>query len=103
MYPEIDAPVFVRKPQQPFSGGHSKHRLRPVRDVLRDQNDLKLLTGCADFIPNSLAHQKPRHWGYEGNRASLRVRFVLPHDAIFLHASIVTSEGHRAAKSNRVS
>jgi len=25
--------------------------LRPVRDVLRDRNDLKVLTGCADFIP----------------------------------------------------
>jgi hypothetical protein len=25
--------------------GHSKHRLRPVRDVLRDRNDLKVLTG----------------------------------------------------------
>ena len=41
--------------------GHSEHRLRPVQDVLRDRNDLKRLTGCADFIPNSFAHQKPCH------------------------------------------
>jgi hypothetical protein len=47
--------------------GHSKHRLRPVRDVLRDRNDLKLLTGCTCYIPNSFAHQQPCHWGYEGN------------------------------------
>src|ERR1035437_7120364 len=39
--------------------GHSKHRRRPVRDALRDRNDLKVLTGCADFLPNSFAHQKP--------------------------------------------
>ena len=71
--------------------------------VLRDRNDLKVLTGCADFIPNSLAHQKPCHWGYEGNRTGLRVRFVLPHDTIFLHASIVGPEGHRAPKGNGVS
>src|SRR5580704_256433 len=48
--------------------GHSKHRLRPVRDALRDRNDLKLLTGCTYYIPNSFAHQKPCNWGYEGNR-----------------------------------
>ena len=35
--------------------------------VLRDRNDLKLLTGCTYYIPNSFAHQKPCHWGYEGN------------------------------------
>ena len=33
--------------------------------VLRDRNDLKLLTGCTDYIPNSFAHQGPCHWGYE--------------------------------------
>jgi hypothetical protein len=48
--------------------GRSKHRLRPVRDMLRDRNDLKVLTGCADFIPNSLADQKACHWGYEGRK-----------------------------------
>src|ERR1700736_3975853 len=83
--------------------GHSKHRLRPVRDVLRDRNDLKVLTGCADFIPNSLAHQKPCHWGYEGNGTGLRVRFVLSHDMIFLHAPIVAPEGHGAPKGDSVS
>lgn len=30
--------------------------------VLRDRNDLKLLTGCTDDIPNSFAHQEPCHW-----------------------------------------
>src|SRR5271154_4744220 len=75
----------------------SKHRPRPVRDVLRDRNDL---TGCADFIPNGVTHQKPCHWGYERNRTSLRVRFVLSHDTIFLHASVVAPESHRAAKGN---
>src|SRR4029077_16213290 len=75
----------------------------PVQDVLRDRNDLKVLTGCADFIPNSVAYQKPCHWGYEGNRTGLRVSFVLPHDTIFLHASIVAPAGHRAPKGNGVS
>jgi hypothetical protein len=56
--------------------GHSTS-LRPVRDVLRDRSDLKRLTGCADFMPNNLAHQKPYHWGYEGNRAGLGVGLVL--------------------------
>src|SRR5258707_10735052 len=35
--------------------------------VLRDRNDLELLTGCTCYIPNIFAHQKPCHWGYEGN------------------------------------
>jgi hypothetical protein len=61
--------------------GHSKHRLRPLRDVLRDCNNLKLLTGCTDY----------------------RVRFVLSHDTIFLYAPIVAPEGHRAPKGNGVS
>ena len=39
----------------------------PLRDVLRDRDDLKLLTGCADDIPNSFAHQKLCHRGYERN------------------------------------
>ncbi len=39
--------------------GHSKHRLRPVRDVRQDRNDLKVLTGCADFIPNSPSEALP--------------------------------------------
>ena len=71
--------------------------------VLRDRNDLKLLTGCADDIPNSFAQQKPCYWGYEGNRTGLWVRFVLSHDTIFLYAPIVTLEGHRAPKGNSVS
>src|SRR5216683_2741170 len=71
--------------------------------VLRDRNDLKLLTGCTDYIPNSFAHQKLCHWGYEGNRTGLRVRFVLSHDIIFLYAPIVAPEGHRAPKGNSVS
>ena len=98
----ILTPIFGEGPLLAQSG-HSKHRLRPVRDVLRDRNDLKVLTGCADFIPNSLAHQKPCHWGYEGNRTGLRVRFVLSHDTIFLYAPIVAPEGHRATKGNSVS
>ena len=48
--------------------------------VLRDCNNLKLLSGCTDYIPNSFAHQNPCHWGYEGNRTDLRVRFVLSHE-----------------------
>jgi hypothetical protein len=71
--------------------------------VLRDRNDLKLLTGCTDYIPNSFAHQKPRHRRYEGNRTGPGVRFVLSHDTIFLDASIVAPEGHRAPKGNSVS
>lgn len=27
-----------------------------------DRNDLKFLIACADYIPNSFADQKPRHW-----------------------------------------
>jgi hypothetical protein len=83
--------------------GRSKDRLHPVRDMLQDRNDLKVLTGCADFIPNSLSYQKPCHWGYEGNRTGLGVRFILSHDTIFLHAPIVAPEGHRAPKGNGVS
>jgi hypothetical protein len=71
--------------------------------VLRDRNDLKLLTGCTDDIPNSFAHQEPCYWGYEGNRTGLRVRFVLSHDMIFLHAPIVAPEGHGAPKGDGVS
>jgi hypothetical protein len=70
--------------------------------ALRDRNDLKLLTGRADFIPNSFAHQEPCDRGYEGNRTGLGVRFVLSHDMIFLHAPIVASEGHRALKGYSV-
>jgi hypothetical protein len=83
--------------------GRSKHRLGPVQEVLRDCNDLKLLIGCTDYIPNSFAHQKSCHRRYEGNRAGLRVRFVLSHDTIFLYAPIVAPEGHRATKGNSVS
>ena len=70
--------------------------------VLRDRNDLKFLTGCADDIPNSFAEQRPRHGRYKGNRTGLGVRFVLSHDTIFLDAPVVTPEGHRAAKGNNV-
>jgi DNA invertase Pin-like site-specific DNA recombinase len=44
------------------AGIEEQLRLHEVRDVLRDRNDLKLLTGCADFIPNRFAHQKLCHW-----------------------------------------
>src|ERR1700676_4698127 len=71
--------------------------------VLGERNDLKLLTGCTYYIPNSFAHQKPCNWAYEGNRTGLRVRFILSHDTIFLYAPIVAPEGHRAAKGNSVS
>ena len=71
--------------------------------VLRDRNDLKLLTGCTDYIPNSFAHQKPRHRRYEGNRTGLGVRFVLSHNSIFLYAPIVAPKGRRAPKGNSVS
>jgi hypothetical protein len=30
--------------------------------VLGDCNDLEFSTGCTDHIPDSFAHQKPRHW-----------------------------------------
>jgi hypothetical protein len=69
---------------------------------LRDGNDLEFLIADGYDIANSLAHQKPRHRGYEGNRSGLRIRFVLSHDAVRLHASIVTTEGHSAAKGNNV-
>ena len=71
--------------------------------VLRDRNDLKLLTGCTDYISNSFAHQKPRYRRYEGNRTGLGVRFVLSHNTIVLYAPIVAPEGHRAPKGNSVS
>jgi len=35
------------------------------------------------YIPNSFAHQRPCHWGYEGNRINRRVRVVLSYDTIF--------------------
>ena len=71
-------------------------------DALGDRDDLELLSCCADHIPNRLAHQKPRHRGYEGYRTGLGVRFVLSHDAIGLHASVVAPEGDRAAKGDSV-
>jgi hypothetical protein len=71
--------------------------------VLGDRNDLEFLTGCTDYIPNSFAYQQPCHWGYEGNRTGLRVRFVLSHDAIFLYAPIIAPEGHRVPKGNSFS
>ena len=77
-------------------------RLTPPTGVLRDRNDLQLLAGCADDIPDSLAHQKPCHRGYERNRAGLGVRLVLSDDMIFLYAPIVTPEGHRVPKGNSV-
>ena len=46
--------------------------------VLRDRNDLEVLAGCFDYIPNSFAHQKPCHWGCKGNRAGLRVASSSP-------------------------
>src|SRR6266700_3805418 len=70
------------------------------REGLRDRSDLKVLIRCADFIPNGLAHQNPRHRGYEGNRTGLRVRFVLSHDTKFLYAPIAAPEGHRAPKGH---
>jgi len=84
------------------ANGRSKHRLRRC-GVLRDRNDLKLLTGCTDYISNSFAHQKPRYRRYEGNRTGLGVRFVLSHNTIVLYAPIVAPEGHRAPKGNSVS
>ena len=53
---------------------------------LGDRNDLKLSTGCTDYIPHSVSHQRPCHWGHEGNGTGLGVRFVLSHDMIVLHA-----------------
>jgi hypothetical protein len=55
--------------------GRTKHRLRPVRDVLRDRNDLKLLTRCADFLPTALPIRS-FELGYEGNRTGIRICFV---------------------------
>src|SRR5712672_4818289 len=74
----------------------------PRRVVLRDRNDLKFLTGCAGFIPDRFADQKPCDRGYEGNRTGLGVGFVLSHDAIFLYAPIAAPESHRAAKGDNV-
>jgi|ERR1700682_984293 len=85
-----------------WAGGPLSARDTLGAGVLRDCNDLKLLTGRADYIPNSFAHQKPCHWGYERNRTGFRVRVVLSHDTIFLDAPIVTPEGHRARKGNSV-
>jgi hypothetical protein len=70
--------------------------------VLGDRDYLELLTVFADYIPNGFAHQKRCHWGYEGNRTGLGVRFVLSHDTVFLYATIVAPESHRAPKGNSV-
>ena len=60
-----------------------------MRGVLGDRNDLKLLTGYADYIPNGFAHQRLCYRGHEGNGAGLGVRFVLSHDTISLYAPFV--------------
>ena len=72
----------------------------PVRALLRDRDDLKLLTGGVDNIANGFAHQRSCHWGYKGNGAGLGVRFIFSHDTIFLYAPIVAPERHRAPKGN---
>ena len=50
----IVTPIFGEGPLLAQSG-HSKHRLRPVRDVLRDRNDLKRLTGAPTMTSGLLA------------------------------------------------
>jgi hypothetical protein len=97
--------IFARQHVRRNRGGASgtSHAfMRATRYPLRDRDDLKLLTGCTDDIPNRSAHQKLRHRRYEGNRAGLGVRFVLANDTICLDAPIVAAEGHRAPKGNRV-
>src|SRR6266568_3982874 len=69
---------------------------------LRNRNDLELLTGCAGYIPDGLAHQRPCHRGYEGNRTGLGVRFVLSHDIIGLYPPVIAPEGHRAPERNGI-
>jgi hypothetical protein len=49
-----------------LSWRQSKHR--PRRSVgLGDRDNLQLLTGCTDHIPDSFAHQRLCHRGREGN------------------------------------
>ena len=72
----------------------------PVREGLRDRNDLDFPTGGADDIANGLADQKSCHRSNEGNGTGLGIGFILTNDMIFLHAPIVAPEGHRAAKGN---
>ena len=89
------------------SGVYHRARIRATRSLtcpteLRDRDDLQFLTGRTDDIADSLAHQRPRHRGYKGNGAGLRVGLVLSDDAIFLHAPVVTTESHRAAEGDGV-
>ena len=69
---------------------------------LLDRNDLELLTGRADHIPDSLAHQSPRYRGHKGNRTGPGVGFILAHDPVFLDAAVVAPERHRAAKGDHL-
>ena len=47
-------PSWLERPVLAQSG-HSKHRLCPVWDVLRDRNDLKVLTGAPTMTSGLLA------------------------------------------------
>ena len=78
---------------------HSKRRLWPALDALRNRDDLKLLVGCADPVPNSFFHQA-LPLGIRRKSSGPRVRFVVSHGWIFLHAPIAAPEGHRVSEGN---
>jgi len=54
--------------------------------VLRDRNDLELLTGCTCYIHNSFAHQKPCHWDTKEIEPALGLLRPLPRYEISVRA-----------------
>ena len=85
------SPLLIAEPEQSFTHRTPLGRIKfgPTESeyanwvqTLGDRNDLETLTGCADFIPDSLAHQKPGHGEHEGNRTALGVRLALCYDTV---------------------
>jgi len=74
-----------------FSRSHRSSRTQRI-GTLRDGNDLELVIACACDIPDGFPHQELCHRGHERDRSGLRVRFVLPDDAIGLHPPVIAPE-----------
>jgi hypothetical protein len=91
--------VLQRSVEPATQGGHSKRRPCSVRDVLRDRNDLKLLTRRTYYISNGFAHQQPCHWGYVGIEPALGSASSSLRYDISARAYRVASKGDGAPKA----
>ena len=67
-----------------------------------DRDDLEFLIACSDDVAGGLAQQQPRDRRHMGDRAGLRIGFILADDAIGLHAAVGSAEGDRRAEGHRL-